>query len=138
MNSQFLTTRRCIAFCIPKTLGSLYIGCKLHPGVGFWSGALLCGAPPFFYARVPLLGFTPTTLPGERQWVGHFLAALIRRVANIAGNFIRPLWLSSIIIDVPTRYICYSPLFRSTTDELKVWFESIEINIYWQLKLFNS
>lgn len=72
----------------------IYTGCKLHPGVGFWSGAPSYGAPPFFSVRVPHSGFTPTALPGERQWVGHFLAALIRRVANIAGNFIRPLYPS--------------------------------------------
>jgi hypothetical protein len=78
----------------PVLLIYIYTGCKLHPGVGFWFRAPLCKAPPFFFARVPLSGFTPTALPREQQWVGHFLAALIRRVANIAGNFIRSLYPS--------------------------------------------
>lgn len=46
------------------------------------------GCPPFSIHPKPARGPNGDRIPWDRHRVGHFLATLIRRVANTSGNFI--------------------------------------------------
>lgn len=80
-------------------------------------GPLLYRAPPFprgcppFRFTLTAHGDQTDRLPWDRHRVGHFLATLIRRVANTSGNFIHSRILPSFHYYWPAPHAPTSPPF---------------------------